>query len=172
MGRATLWQRSRFLLRPWRFDFEYARAWFELDFPLYGLEPDLGTSRSMGGKGRSGRVPPGPLRHLPPMWWTSLDQLGVVISDADWTVEISSSARGGPPRPVPGERSDQVIPVEGRPCEFVGSVAGGTWCGATVVDEATIAVTARGIDPGRLRIVRIDDPSAHLSGERDRFRRR
>lgn len=39
-----------FLLRPWRYDFEYARAWRELDFPLYGVVQPEPTVFRMGAR--------------------------------------------------------------------------------------------------------------------------
>ena len=182
-----------FLLRPWRYDFEYARAWRELDFPLYGIcEPRPNWVR-MGGKGRGGVVPPRPLRYLPPGLWTELNHLGVIAEGEHWEVEVDTStppgdlhpdvlqqvcrhhARHGRHRAGSGAgevtaRSHDLL-VDGVPMRFDGFELDQVWVGTTSTSKVTISLVASNIAPEMLGLSEIIDPGPYLRGQRKIMRR-
>ncbi len=180
-------------MKPWRYDFEYARAWRELRFPLIGISTDGNAQLRMGGQGRGGRVPARPLRYLPPGLWTDLNHLGVLAQGDDWEVHIDSRiptaelppelleqqcchyAEHGPRRngttsEDPRTRAAEVF-VDEVPTRFEGYQIDGVWVGSTVLPDVSISVTAFDVDPEALSLVTITDPSAYLKGQRDFMRR-
>lgn len=175
----------RFLAQPWRFDFEYSRAWIELSFPLYGVDLPSWSRRRMGGKGRGGRVPRRPLRWLPPAFWTRLLHLGVVVSGETWEIEVDSGI-GGPATQwdlhagrcaYPDDhRLDDVVPwssvlaVDGQPVSFEGARLDDVWSGGAQVGSGNVTVRGSGVGPADLALAQIIDPAPYLAGQRSYLR--
>lgn len=176
-------ERARFMLKPWRFELEYARVWRELDFPLYGLDrPDV-IERQMGAKGRGGKVPGLPVRWLPAGLWTDLIQLGVIESGADWTAEVdtrvghhqfhretmehrleSAARTRGIDRAVAPAMVDSPRPVDvdGVEVRFDGIAMGEIWTGAANLDEVSVSIVATGLEESAVSICQIEDPTPYL----------
>lgn len=170
-------------MQPWRFEFEYAWAWRELDFPLYGIDRLDVIKRRMGPKGRGGKVPGPLIRWLPAGLWTDLIHLGVIETGPDWTARIdtragrhswhreivetrlasaartSSVERSGATRVVESARSVDVDGVETR---FEGLAMGEVWTGAANLDEVSVSIVTVGLEGTRVAIARIDDPTPYL----------
>jgi len=177
--------RWKFLLSPWRYDFEYARAWRELDFSIYGLDHNDTVDRRMGGKGRSGNVPSAPWKWLWAGAWTDLDHLGVVESGPTWTVQIDTrtqatrwpramlhhaARRAAFPRgSLEFEHSDgkcvdtrKDVRVDGIPVSFEGVSISNVWAGTVVLGTTMLTVVAAGFTPSELCLVQITDPTPYL----------
>lgn len=180
-------------MKPWRYDFEYARAWRELRFPLIGISTEDKTQLRMGGKGRAGRLPPRPLRYLPAGLWTDLTSLGVFAQGDAWAVQLESRApvaefppgwleqqcrnyarrrrrRDGEPLGDPRTRPIE-ISVDGTPKRFEGCEIDGLWVGSTTLPEVSVSAVTFGIDPEALSLITITDPSDYLKGQRDFMKR-
>lgn len=171
------------MLEPWRFELEYARAWRELDFPLYGLNRSDVTERSMGSKGRGGMVPRPPVRWLPSGLWTDLIHLGVIERGPNWTVEVDT--RKGPhqfnremmerklesaarSRSIErAEASDMVeaprlVNVDGFETHFNGLAMGEVWAGAANLNAVSVSIATVGLDDPALSICQIKNPTPYL----------
>lgn len=175
--------RARFMLAPWRFELEYARAWRELDFPLYGLDrPDV-IERCMGAKGRGGKVPRPPVRWLPAGLWTDLIHLGVIERGARWTAEVdtwtghhqfhretmehrleSAALTRGMNRAVAPDMVDSPRPVDvdGIATHFDGLAMGEIWTGAANLHEVSVSVITVGLEETAVSIHQIEDPTPYL----------
>lgn len=177
-----------FLLQPWRYDFEYSRAWRELDFPLYGLVEPKPTACRMGGKGRGGFLPPRPVRYLPAGLWTKLTHLEVIEEGPGWLIDINTT--GSPRDPHPSEleracerharhgkhktepaRDNPVLAphellVDGNLVQFEGAALDTVWVGMARTSRTTIRVIASNINPNRIALGKISDPARYLRGQR------
>lgn len=171
------------MLQPWRFEFEYARAWCELDFLVYGIDrPDV-IERRMGPKGRSGKVPRPPLRWLPAGLWTNLVHLGVIETGLDWSAQIDTRAGRHPWHRETMEsklentaRTSQVEPfasaetvnaprsidVDGVATRFEGLAIGEIWTGTANLGDSDVNMTTVGLQDIPISIRRIMDPAPYL----------
>lgn len=176
-------RRCRYVLQPWRYETEYARAWCEIDFPIYGLAVDVVRAQCMGPKGRAGRVPDGVWRRLPSVLWMQMTHLGVIESTSSWRVTIDSRIgqlvppveyleqrlRHHPPR---GDRPERVrvgaelesrsVDVGGRPVRFDGVGLGSMWLGVGRIADVVVEVLTEGLPAELLALCEITDPAPYL----------
>lgn len=176
-------RRSKFVLQPWCFELEYARAWRELDFPLYGLARPEPVDRRMGAKGRGGPTPRRPWRWLPPGLWTDLHHLGVIETGTVWRVSVDTRAgvhdwpawmlEHGARHEARRHRFDgwdttgaasspHDVLVDGSIVSFDGVTVCGVWAGSATVGEVTVNVVAHGVAPTDLALSEITDPTPYL----------
>ncbi|MEM9516616.1 MAG: hypothetical protein AAGA42_17340 [Actinomycetota bacterium] len=183
MGLTDRMRRLRYVLQPWRYETEYARAWCEIDFPLYGLASDAAREQRMGPKGRSGRMQSGVWQRLPPMFWTRMTHLGVIESTGSWKVTVDSRVdQAVPPLKYLEERihnhvrrrnepnrdeidtivDNRSVLVDGELVQFDGVAAGSLWLGASTVGAVSVTVLAEGLPSEQLALHEIIDPAPYL----------
>lgn len=177
-------RRCRYVLQPWRYETEYARAWCEVDFPVYGLADDAERTQRMGPKGRTGRMPDGVLRWLPPMFWTRMTHLGVIESTSSWRVTVDSGVdqhvspvgylkqrlQHHPPRTKEPRRAAARMELESRSVgvgalrvRFDGVASGSLWLGAGRVGDVVVEVLTEDVPSDHLELFEITDPAPYLS---------
>ena len=174
-----------YLLQPWRYDFEYARAWMRTDFPVFGLVAPSPDVRRMGSKGSTSW----------PKQLHNVIHLGVNAVADTWSVDIDSRKESlGPDASnvfaehgCAGQagyrlhddgtfdcsptRVEHTLLVNELSQKFVGFSIDAVWVGSAEIAGRTVMVTADGIDPERLQLAEITDVAPYLQGQRRYMRR-